>query len=57
MRSQVTKEPLRWPPRQQYTSGRQFLGLSASGPARWRAMFSATIAPPMRRASKAERCL
>ncbi|MNT12167.1 hypothetical protein D3C72_1470870 [compost metagenome] len=47
-------EPERLPPRQQYTSGRQPCGRSTKVVSRCRAMLRATIAAPMREASKGE---
>ena len=48
--------PLRLPPRQQYTSGRQFLPCAANVSSTWRAMFFATSAAPRFFASNGETC-
>ena len=49
--------PQRLPPRQQYTSGRQSLGLLGERVSMWRAMFFATSAAPSFFASNGDTCL
>ena len=53
----VASEPLRLPPRQQYTSGFQPLGLSITARSMCAAMLRAAIAAPRFLASKALTCL
>ena len=55
--STVARAPERWPPRQQYTSGRQSRAVVASSRSTCAAMLRATSTAPRLRASKADICV